>query len=102
MAWLAPVVILGMPPWSGLRAQQQPLPLQHVPQPTTAAISAADLMTRLYIFADDSMMGRWAGSAGDPEGHNLYSGRRLRGWASLAAGTAAPTFRGFLFIGVPH
>ncbi|HTR77144.1 MAG TPA: M28 family peptidase [Gemmatimonadaceae bacterium] len=41
------------------------LPLHHAPEPTSAAISAADLMTRLYIFADDSMMGRLAGSAGD-------------------------------------
>ena len=38
------------------------LPLKHAPQPTTAAITAADLMTRLYIFADDSMMGREVGT----------------------------------------
>jgi hypothetical protein len=45
---------------------QQPkaLPLKHSPQPTTAAISAPDLMTRLYIFADDSMQGRETGTAG--------------------------------------
>jgi hypothetical protein len=40
------------------------LPLKRDPQPTTPAITAADLMTRLYIFADDSMMGREAGTAG--------------------------------------
>jgi hypothetical protein len=40
------------------------LPLKHAPQPTTAAISAADLMTRLYIFADDSMQGRETGTQG--------------------------------------
>jgi hypothetical protein len=45
-----------------LVAAQAPLPLKHAPQPTTAAITAADLMTRLYIFADDSMMGRQAGT----------------------------------------
>jgi hypothetical protein len=39
-----------------------PLPLKHAPAPTTAAISTADLMTRLYIFADDSMMGREVGT----------------------------------------
>src|SRR4030095_7101696 len=33
----------------------QPLPLKHAPEPTAAAITPADLMTRLYIFADDSM-----------------------------------------------
>ena len=41
-----------------------PLPLKHAPQPTSADISAADLMTRLYIFADDSMMGRETGTRG--------------------------------------
>ena len=41
-----------------------PLALKHDPQPTTSAITAADLMTRLYVFADDSMMGREAGTAG--------------------------------------
>ncbi|MEP6574382.1 MAG: hypothetical protein ABJD11_16905, partial [Gemmatimonadota bacterium] len=34
------------------------LPRQHKPEPTSAEISAKDLMTRLYIFSDDSMMGR--------------------------------------------
>ena len=38
------------------------LPRKHAPRPTTPAITAADLMTRLYIFADDSMMGRQAGT----------------------------------------
>src|SRR3954465_2389625 len=32
---------------------------------TTAAISPADLRTRLYLIADDSLRGRLAGSAGD-------------------------------------
>src|SRR5690348_11853863 len=40
------------------------LPLKHTPEPTSAAISAQDLMTRLYIFADDSMMGRETGTRG--------------------------------------
>ena len=45
---------------------QQPaqLPLKHVAKPTTAAITASDLMTRLYIFADDSMQGRETGTTG--------------------------------------
>jgi hypothetical protein len=38
------------------------LPLKYAGGPTTAAITAADLMTRLYIFADDSMMGREVGT----------------------------------------
>ncbi len=44
------------------------LPLKHAPQPTSAAITAADLMTRLYIFADDSMQGREAGTIGNVKG----------------------------------
>ena len=44
------------------------LPLKHTAQPTTAAITAQDLMTRLYIFADDSMQGREAGTIGNVKG----------------------------------
>jgi hypothetical protein len=48
-----------------LAAQEAaPLPLKHTPEPTSAEISAKDLMTRLYIFADDSMMGRETGTRG--------------------------------------
>ncbi len=41
-----------------------PLPLKLAPRPTKSAITADDLMTRLYIFADDSLMGRDAGTEG--------------------------------------
>jgi len=51
-----------------LAVAQAPLPLKHTPQPTTAAITPADAMTRLYIFADDSMMGRRAGDVGGLKG----------------------------------
>ncbi|HZF73738.1 MAG TPA: M28 family peptidase, partial [Gemmatimonadaceae bacterium] len=37
----------------------------HTPTPTTAAITAEDLKTRLYIFADDSMQGRLLATAGN-------------------------------------
>jgi hypothetical protein len=40
------------------------LPLKYVARPTTAAITAGDLMSRLYVFADDSMQGRDTGSPG--------------------------------------
>ena len=43
---------------------QVALPLKHKPVPTKPAITAADLMTRLYIFADDSMQGRQTGTPG--------------------------------------
>ena len=39
-------------------------PTTHKPQPTTAAITAADLETRLYIYAADSMEGRETGTRG--------------------------------------
>jgi hypothetical protein len=41
---------------------QSQLPLKYSGGPTSAAITAADLMTRIYKFADDSMMGREAGT----------------------------------------
>jgi hypothetical protein len=40
----------------------------HTPTPTTGAITAADLKTRLYIFADDSMQGRLLATAGNVKG----------------------------------
>ena len=47
-----------------LAGAQLALPLKHKPEPTRAAISATDLMTRLYQFADDSMQGRETGTDG--------------------------------------
>ncbi len=47
---------------------QSVLPPKHPPQPTVAAITAGDLATRLYIFSDDSMQGREAGTAGNVKG----------------------------------
>jgi hypothetical protein len=44
------------------------LPMKHVAQPTVAAITPQDLMTRLYVFADDSMMGREAGTIWNDKG----------------------------------
>jgi hypothetical protein len=41
-----------------------PLPLKYDAKPTGAAITTGDLMSRLYVFADDSMMGREAGTIG--------------------------------------
>jgi hypothetical protein len=41
-----------------------PLPLKHEPKPTSGAITSQDLMTRLYIVADDSLGGRDVGTEG--------------------------------------
>jgi hypothetical protein len=43
-------------------------PPKLAPRPTAAAISAEDLKTRLYIFADDSMQGRQFGREGNMKG----------------------------------
>ncbi|MBA3659215.1 MAG: M28 family peptidase [Gemmatimonadales bacterium] len=40
-------------------------PLKHTATPTSAPITPADLRSRLYVFADDSMMGREAGTQGN-------------------------------------
>src|SRR5688572_29610193 len=62
---------------SSLASAQSKLPLKMAPKPTTAAITAADLMTRVYIFADDSMMGRRAGEEGGMKG-TAYIEREVR------------------------
>jgi hypothetical protein len=48
------------PPASSKAAAE--LPLKYTGKPTTAAITPADLMTRVYIYADDSLMGRQVGT----------------------------------------
>jgi hypothetical protein len=52
-------------------------PAKLAPRPTAAAITAADLMTRLYIFADDSMEGRNSPLESNARG-NAYIVRELR------------------------
>ncbi len=68
------------------------LPLKHDPQPTTPAITAADLMTRLYVFADDSMMGREAGTAGHRKGTD-YIARELQRLGLQPAGDNGTYFQ---------
>ena len=53
------------------------LPLKYVGPPTRPAIAAPDMMTRLYILADDSMMGRSAETAYNAKGA-LYIEREVR------------------------
>jgi hypothetical protein len=68
------------------------LPLEYGPRPTTAAITAADLMTRLYVFADDSMQGREAGTAGNVKGTE-YLARELRRLGLQPAGEHGTYFQ---------
>ncbi len=51
-------------PNSSAGVNSAPLPLKHDPRPTTSDITTQDLMTRLYIFADDSLAGRDVGTEG--------------------------------------
>ncbi|HET9983589.1 MAG TPA: M28 family peptidase [Longimicrobiales bacterium] len=74
-AALAAAVVLAAAP---VRAQApvppRPLPRTLAPRPTHPEISAADLMTRLYILADDSMQGRRAGEEGGMKGTAYIAG----------------------------
>jgi hypothetical protein len=65
---------------SAAAAQQstQPLPLKLDPTKTTPAITTADLMTRIYRFADDSMRGRMAGSPEAMKGTEYIAGELKR------------------------
>jgi peptidase M28-like protein len=73
-------------------AAQSALPLKHAPRKTVAAITAADLMTRLYIFADDSMQGREAGLPGNVTGTN-YIAAEIKRMGLVPAGDSGTYFQ---------
>src|SRR6188472_4824274 len=54
------------------------LPLKFEGPPTTGAITPLDLMTRLYKFADDSMMGRLAGTIYNDKGTDYIASELKR------------------------
>ena len=68
------------------------LPLKHTPKPTGANITAADLMTRLYIFADDSMQGREAGTLGNVKG-TTYIANEIQKMGLVPAGDNGTYFQ---------
>lgn len=53
-------------------------PLKFDARPTSAAITPIDLMSRLYVFADDSMMGRDDGGPVDNAKGTNYIAAELR------------------------
>lgn len=61
---LVPALFLAVAPISAQTFWPDEGPRTWAPRPTEAAITANDLRTRLYQFADDSMMGREAGTLG--------------------------------------
>ncbi|MDB4950074.1 MAG: peptidase, partial [Gemmatimonadetes bacterium] len=65
-AALAAVLALALPAAAAAQAgAPRELPRTHAPRPTVPAITPGDLMTRLYVIADDSMLGREGGSVGN-------------------------------------
>lgn len=65
--------------------------------PTTAAITAGDLRTRLFIFADDSMRGRAAGTADNIRG-TAYIEREVRRLGLEPAGENGTYFQDIAFV----
>ncbi|HUX34656.1 MAG TPA: M28 family peptidase [Gemmatimonadaceae bacterium] len=68
------------------------LPLKHAAEPTVAAITAGDLMSRLYVFADDSMQGREAGTIGNFKG-TTYIADQVRQMGLVPAGENGTYFQ---------
>ncbi len=72
------VLLAGAAGLRGQDARAGNLPLTHAPRPTTRAITAGDLMTRLYVFAADSMLGRQTGTAGNVKATNYLAAEARR------------------------
>ena len=86
---------LGLLP-SALAAQaklnQYGNPQKLAPSPTSAAISARDLQTRLYQFADDSMLGRQVGRVGNWKG-TAYIASEVKRLGLIPAGDNGTYFQ---------
>ena len=73
------------------------LPLKYVGPPTGSAISAGDLMTRLYLYADDSLQGREAGTIGHMKA-TAYIADQVRRLGLVPAGDNGTYFQNVPFI----
>ena len=73
------------------------LPLKYVGPATSAAISAQDLMTRLYVYADDSLQGREAGTIGHMKA-TAYIAEQVRQLGLVPAGDNGTYFQNVPFI----
>ena len=67
-------------------------PLKYTGKATQTAITAEDAKTRLYIFADDSMMGRRAGDIGGIKG-TAYIEREVRRMGLVPGGDNGTFFQ---------
>jgi len=74
-----------------------PLPLKYTGPATSAAISAQDLMTRLYVYADDSLQGREAGTIGHMKA-TAYIADQVRRLGLVPAGDNGTYFQNVPFI----
>jgi hypothetical protein len=90
--FLCRILVASLPAVVAAQQPAQPLPLKHAPQPTAAAITPADLITRLYIFADDSMMGREVGTVYNLRG-TAYIEREVRRIGLQPAGDSGTFFQ---------
>src|SRR5437588_10560969 len=73
-------------------AAQAELPRTNRPAPTVPAITPGDLMTRLYILADDSMQGREAGTIGNVKGTD-YIAAEIKRAGLVPAGDGGTYFQ---------
>ncbi len=71
-------------------------PRTWAPRPTVAAITANDLRTRLYQFADDSMQGRRIGEKGNAKGTE-YIAREFKRFGLKPAGDSGTYFQSLPF-----
>ncbi|MFL5619157.1 MAG: M28 family peptidase [Gemmatimonadaceae bacterium] len=97
---LRSVLLLGtlvIAPAAAAAQSARPLPLKRRAQPTTAAITENDLMSRLYVFADDSMMGRDAGTSGAMKG-TAYVAAEVKRLGLIPAGDSGSYFQNVPFI----
>lgn len=69
-----------------------PLPLKYSGPSTVLATTAGDLMTRLYVFSDDSMLGRRAGDIGNLKG-TAYIEREVRRLGLVPSGENGTFFQ---------
>jgi peptidase M28-like protein len=68
------------------------LPVKYAGPPTVPAITAGDLMTRLYIYADDSLMGRQFGTPYNVRA-TAYIEREVRRLGLMPAGDSGGYFQ---------
>jgi hypothetical protein len=105
----APALLLTLALGTSLAAQDRPVtktadargnrpvwsdegPRTWAPRPTVAAITANDLRTRLYQFADDSMLGRRIGEVGNYKGTE-YIAREFRRLGLKPAGDSGTFYQ---------